>query len=356
MSLVPIRSESISKIWPLSKLRLKIIPLLVVIFVVALVRVVIVGIIFSEFLFKAGSTVPVIMKTSVIKTIVVVEPTVGVETIIKPIIVISLDHTRAHAEVHTKVSRASENVFHTLWSDLGEDDLLKLVGRLNRGLVTGTVLLWEIDTAISCCIFTALLDSSWSVWGCQLSWHPLVMSHFYYVLKQKLDPGGHLRVVDDSPDPIKVLVHAHLGFGRVEKAATGLHEMSKTFDILGLVVERLLPPAHQQLFRAPMQNRVVEHLQLAQFTNKLDIAKHFALGQISRFFFFGGQLSSFLESCGNSCSILELIFALVKQQAFKGGNLRFRGFQVWCIVREPLAQLCVHGTILWFIESFFKYQ
>ena len=174
-----------------------------------------------------------------------------VEAVVETIVIVALDYTRTHPEIHAKVSRTSKYILHTLGSDLGEDDLLELVGGRSGRLVAGALLLWKIDAAISRCILTNLLDSSWSVRCCQLPRHPSVLSHFYYVLKQKLDPSGHVRVVDDSPDPVEVLVHAHLGFGRVKEAATGLHKMGKTLDILGLVVERLLPPAHQQLFSTP---------------------------------------------------------------------------------------------------------
>ena len=104
-----------------------------------------------------------------------------------------------------------------------------------------------------------------------------------------------------------------------------------------------------------MQNGVVQHFELPEFPNELDVAKHLPLGQKPRLFLVVGEVSgALLISGGNSSSIFELIFAFTKQQSFKGGNLTFWRFKVGSILVEPFAQLCVHGTVLRFIESLFE--
>ena len=113
--------------------------------------------------------------------------------------------------------------------------------------------------------------------------------------------------------------------------------------------------AHQKLLSTAVEDGVVEHLELAELANELDVAKHLSLGHKSCLLLVIAEVSgSLLVSCGNSCAILKLIFAFAKQQSFKGGNLRFWWFKVGSILVEPLAQLCIHGTVFGFIESFFK--
>ena len=91
---------------------------------------------------------------------------------------------------------------------------------------------------------TDLLDGSWSVRRGQLAGHPPVGPHLDDVLEQELDPRGHLRVVDDGPDPLEVLVHPGLGLGVVQQAAAGLEEVGEALDVFHLVFDRLLAPAH----------------------------------------------------------------------------------------------------------------
>ena len=52
-------------------------------------------------------------------------------------------------------------------------------------------------------------------------------------------------------------------------------------------------------------------------------------------------------------AVLELIAALVEQEAPEGAGLLGR-VKVGCILRQPLAQLCVHRRVLRLIEGFFK--
>ena len=105
----------------------------------------------------------------------------------------------------------------------------------------------------------------------------------------------------------------------------------------------------------PVQNRVVQHFQFAQFTDEFNIAQHLPLGHKSRLLFIVAELSgSLLVSRGNSSSIFKLILAFAKQQSLKGGNLTVCRFKVWGVLIESLAQLCIHGTVLRFIESFFE--
>ena len=66
----------------------------------------------------------------------------------------------------------------------------------------------------------------------------------------------------------------------------------------------------------------MEHLELAELSDELDVAQHLPLRDEPRLLFFSCEVSgSLLKSSGNSSSILKLISALVKQQPFKGGNL-----------------------------------
>ena len=66
------------------------------------------------------------------------------------------------------------------------------------------------------------MDGSGSVRRGQLAGHPPVGPHVDDVLEQELDPRGHLRVVDDGPDPLEVLVHPGLGLSVVQETAAGL--------------------------------------------------------------------------------------------------------------------------------------
>ena len=53
-------------------------------------------------------------------------------------------------------------------------------------------------------------------------------------------------------------------------------------------------------------------------------------------------------------AVLELIAALVEQEAPEGAGLLGR-VKVGCILRQPLAQLCVHRRVLGLHQSLFKY-
>ena len=89
-----------------------------------------------------------------------------------------------------------------------------------------------------------LLDGSGSVRRGQLAGHPSVGPHLDDVLEQELDPRGHLRVVDDGPDPLEVLVHPGLSLGVVQESAASLKEVGEALDVFHLVFDRLLAPAH----------------------------------------------------------------------------------------------------------------
>ena len=69
---------------------------------------------------------------------------------------------------------------------------------------------------------------------------------------------------------------------------------------------------------------------------------------------YGGLHGGACSALSESPHEIELIFAFAKQQSFKGGNLRVWWFKVGSILVEPFAQLCIHRTVFWFIESFFK--
>jgi len=164
--------------------------------------------------------------------------------------VASGDNTRPHAEVHAKIPGRSEDVLHSLRSALGEDDLLDLVVGPGLLLGRGEVLLGQVDASVPGRVLPHLLNSAGPVWRGELAVLPVVVSHFANVLQKKLDPCRHVGIRDESLDSVKVLIHQHFRFSRIQKTSACFHEMSQTLDILGLVDDRLLPPAHQQLLAA----------------------------------------------------------------------------------------------------------
>ena len=56
--------------------------------------------------------------------------------------------------------------------------------------------------------------------------------------------------------------------------------MTETLEVLRLVRDGLLPPPDQELFAAPVQDRVVDNLEFAQFSDELDVAQHLPLGHV----------------------------------------------------------------------------
>jgi hypothetical protein len=133
--------------------------------------------------------------------------------------------------------------------------------------------------------------------------------------------------------------------------------LSQTLDVLNLIVERLLPPAHQQLFAAAVEDGVVEHLELAELPDELDVTQHLPFGQVFRLLLLRAEFSgSLFVGSGLSRSILELMSAVGEKDSPEGGVLGLGGVKVRCVLGEPFAQLCVHRTILRLIEGFFKHQ
>jgi len=142
-----------------------------------------------------------------------------------------------------------------------------------------------------------LLDGPRAVGRGELPRHPPVPPHLDNVLEEELDPGGYLRVVDDGADPVEVLVHPGLGLDVVEQPAAGLEEVREALHVLALVRQRLLLPTNQELLGASMEDRVVEHLHLAELGDELDVTQHLPLGQeLRRLLLFGKGAASLLES------------------------------------------------------------
>lgn len=61
---------------------------------------------------------------------------------------------------------------------------------------------------------------------------------------------------------------------RIEDSAACAHDLAETLQIFG----RVVASTHEQLSNAPMQYALGKYLQFSQFSDKLDVAEHFALG------------------------------------------------------------------------------
>ena len=72
----------------------------------------------------------------------------------------------------------------------------------------------------------------------------------------------------------------YLRLRRVQNPPACLHEMTKAFEVLGLVQDRLLPPPDQQLLAALVEDGIVDDLELAQLADELDVAEHLPLGHV----------------------------------------------------------------------------
>ena len=62
----------------------------------------------------------------------------------------------------------------------------------------------------------------------------------------------------------------HLGLAIVKTFADGLHDLSETFQVLGDLLESSLFLLCQQLLDALVQDALVKHVQLPQFTCRQD--------------------------------------------------------------------------------------
>ena len=101
----------------------------------------------------------------------------------------------------------------------------------------------------------------------------------------------------------------------------------------------------------------MEHVQLAELPDKLDVAEHLAFGQILRLLLlFAESSGALVEGAGDSRSILKLMSTVGQKDSLEGGVFGLGRVKVRCIFREPLAQLRVHRTVLRLIEGFFEDQ
>ena len=130
--------------------------------------------------------------------------------------------------------------------------------------------------------------------------------------------------------------------------------MAQTLQVFRLVGNRLFSAADQELLTASMQDGVVNNLKLAQFTHELDVAKHFPLGHVLAVLLqlVGGR--GLLVLLGDLDAVLELIFALLEQEALEGAGIALGRVKVGGLFHEKFAQLCVHRRILGLIEGFFE--
>lgn len=206
---------------------------------------------------------------------------------------------------------------------------------MTGGLGGWTVGLRHVDTSIPVGVLAHLLDGTRSLGRLShASSHPLVHANLEKVPHQEPDACGHLLIVGDLLEPLKVLVHADLGLGSVQEFATGLHEVTQTLQILHLVGKRLFSPADQELLATFVQHRLLDDLKLAQLANELDVAQHFALGHVFGLLNVGGSnvgiggsgriFESTFVLVRNLGSVFEFIFALGEEQSLERAKLSRR--------------------------------
>ena len=102
-----------------------------------------------------------------------------------------------------------------------------------------------------------------------------------------------------------------------------------------------------------MKDALREYLQLAEFADELDVAKHLALGDLP-------TLLIFLVDAGaagfqSRRAVVEFYFALVEQQKAEGARA-FVGFEIGGFFGQALAQLCIHRRVLWLVEGLVEYE
>lgn len=104
------------------------------------------------------------------------------------------------------------------------------------------------------------------------------------IFQHEPDPRLQVLVFSQRSHTFKVLVHQLFALVRVQDAAAGPHDLAETFEVLrGVVALSRL----QQLLYAPVQYALWKDLQLAQFSDELDVAQHLPFGQLPPLLFLG---------------------------------------------------------------------
>lgn len=110
---------------------------------------------------------------------------------------------------------------------------------------------------------------------------------------------------------MEVLVHQWFCLVVIKAFPYGLHYLTEAFHVLGHVHDEHGLLLLQQLFDAPMQDALVQHLQLSQLPDKLDVAKHLPTRDEELFLLIGSERAIFVEHFGGSGAILKFILTLV---------------------------------------------
>lgn len=135
------------------------------------------------------------------------------------------------------------------------------------------------SVAATLIFIAALLDGHGALAVGGLAWRPVVSSQVYGIAQHEAYARHQLLVTGQLLHAREVLVHETAPFLRVQHAAAGLDELDQTLQVLLHLGRALAVP--EQLGDALVNDAVGQYVQLAQLTDKLDVAQHLALGDVA---------------------------------------------------------------------------